>query len=377
MSMVNKKTICIALTNRTNYSKLKTVLTELLKYKNIRSHIILSSSILLERYGNGYKDIEQDGFIIDKKIDCVLMNDSHEAMAKTIGLSVIEHATYFARRKPDLLLIVGDRFDMLAPVIAAGTMNIPIAHIQGGEISGTIDNVIRDVLTKFSSLHFVSTERSANNLVNYGINKKNIYNFGCPAIEYITKIPIGDNFNSKNLSKKFKNPIKIDKDEKFFMVMVHPDTTNEQDIKMDKVLEVVSSFNVKAFIFYPNIDAHNTQIVSSIAKYSKNKNFSRIRHMPLEDYVYAMAHSACLIGNSSSGIRESASFGVPFINIGNRQINRERNENTIDIGDNYDVLATTIEKYMTYRFVKKNIYYQANCSERIVSHIANYIGVNK
>ena len=150
-----KKTICVTLTNRTNYSKLKTVLLELSKYDEVVFHLVLSSSILLERYGSGYKDLEKDGFEIDKKIDCALMNDSHEAMAKTIGLSIIEHSTYFASRKPDLLLIVGDRYDMLAPVVAAGTMNIPIAHIQGGELSGTIDNVIRDVLTKFSSLHLL------------------------------------------------------------------------------------------------------------------------------------------------------------------------------------------------------------------------------
>ena len=104
---------------------------------------------------------------VTQQIDCVLMNDSHEAMAKTVGLSVVEHATYFQWRKPDLLLIVGDRFDMLAPAVAASMMNIPIAHIQGGEISGTIDNVIRDVITRFASLHFVSTEKSALNLIRY------------------------------------------------------------------------------------------------------------------------------------------------------------------------------------------------------------------
>ena len=116
------------------------------------------------------------------------------ARAKTIGLSVVEHATYFGRIKPDLLLIVGDRYDMLAPVISAATMNIPIAHIQGGETSGTIDNIIRDVLTKFSTLHFVSTDKSANNLIKHGVNKNNVFNFGCPAVEYISKVEIGEYF---------------------------------------------------------------------------------------------------------------------------------------------------------------------------------------
>jgi len=377
MSTADKKTICVALTNRTNYSKLKTTLVELSKYKNINFHIVLSSSILLDRYGSGYRDIEKDGFEIDNKIDCALLNDSHEAMAKTIGLSVVEHATYFARRKPNLLLIVGDRYDMLAPVIAAGTMNIPIAHIQGGELSGTIDNVIRDVLTKFSTLHFVATEKSAQNLIGYGINKKNVYNFGCPAVEYISKLPMGEHFDPKKLSKKFKNPIDIKKDEKFVVVMVHPDTTNQHDVNMDQILRIVDRSDLKAFIFYPNIDANNTDIVSCIASYNNKSNFFMVRHMPLEDYIYTIAHCACLIGNTSSGIRESASFGVPFINVGHRQIGRERNTNTIDIGDNYDLLESEVLKQISNRFEPQNIYHQDDCSKRMVAEIARYIGVDE
>jgi UDP-hydrolysing UDP-N-acetyl-D-glucosamine 2-epimerase len=368
-----KKTICIALTNRTNYSKLKSTLLELKSYEDINIYIVLSSSILLDRYGNGYKDILNDGFKIDNKIDCALLNDSHEAMAKTIGLSIVEHASYFSYREPDLLLIVGDRYDMLAPVIAAGTMNIPIAHVQGGELSGTIDNVIRDVLTKFSTLHFVATEKSAKNLIKYGIHEKNVHNFGCPAVEYMTNLPLEDSFDSNKLSKKFKNPVHIKKDEKFLVVMVHPDTTNENDVDMDKVLKIISKFNLKTYIFYPNIDANNTEIVSSIASYRNNSNFSMIRHMPLEDYIYTMSHCSCLIGNSSSGIRESASFGVPCINIGYRQADRERNKNTIDIGENYELLESMISKNLTKRYKIDNIYYQKNCSKRIVNEIANYV----
>ena len=372
-----KKTICVTLTNRTNYSKLKTVLVELSKYEEINFHLVLSSSILLERYGSGYKDLEKDGYEIDKKIDCVLMNDSHEAMAKTIGLSVIEHSTYFASRKPDLLLIVGDRFDMLAPVVAASTMNIPIAHIQGGEISGTIDNVIRGVLTKFSSLHFVATENSMENLLNNGIKKETVFNFGCPAVEYITKLDVGTSFDPTRISKKFKYPIEIDKNEKYFLVMVHPDTTDKYDVDMNKILEVVSDFGLKAFIFYPNIDANNTEIVSSIAKYNNNNKFFMIRHMPLEDFVHTMANCVCMIGNSSSGIRESASFATPFINIGERQIGRERNKNTIDIGNDYGKLESTIKTCISKDLGNDNIYYQEDCSSRIVNKLIEYIGVKQ
>ena len=369
-----KKTICVALTNRTNYSKLKTVLIELRKYDNIDLRLVLSSSILLDRYGSGYKDIEADGYIIDKKIDCVMSNDTHEAMAKTIGLSVIEHSTYFASRKPDLLIIVGDRFDMLAPVIAAATMNTPIAHIQGGELSGTIDNVIRDVLTKFSSLHFVATEEGKNNLINYGIKKEIIFNFGCPAVEYISNLNVGERFDKNQITKKFKYPIHIKPNEKYLLVMVHPDTTNKLDVDMDKLLNSIVEVGLKAFIFYPNIDANNAEIVSKISEHKQNSNFLMIRHMPLEDFVHTMAHCVCMIGNSSSGIRESASFGVPFINVGERQFGRERNKNTIDINNKYEILTSTINKCLSQRFDDHNIYYKAKCSHKIANTIIDYIG---
>lgn len=368
------KNISIALTNRTNYSKLKTVLYELRKLPDVQCRIVLSSTILLDRYGNGYQDLLRDGFEIDKQIDCVLMNDSHEAMAKTVGLSVVEHATYFQWRKPDLLIIVGDRFDMLAPAVAASMMNIPIAHIQGGELSGTIDNVIRDVITRFASLHFVATEQSAINLINYGVPRESVFDYGCPAVEYISAIDVGEHFDRVRLGKKYKRDIDIKPGEVYFLVMIHPDTTNRQDVDMDSVMNAVASFGFKAFIFYPNVDAHNSEIVSSIAKYKTNDKFYMIRHMPLEGFVHTMAHCSCMISNSSSGIREAASFGVPVINIGHRQVDRERNKNVIDIGDRYEELRSTIEQYMGHRFERKNIYFKRNCANQIAAKITEFIG---
>jgi len=367
------KNICVALTNRTNYSKLKTVLFALRGIRDVQCRIVLSSTILLDRYGSGYHDLLRDGFEIDKRIDCALMNDSHEAMAKTVGLSVVEHATYFQWRKPDLLMIVGDRFDMLAPAVAASMMNIPIAHIQGGELSGTIDNVIREVITRFASLHFVATEQSALNLVAYGVPQAKVFDYGCPAVEYISQIDVGEHFDKTKLGKTFKHDIDIGAEEDYFLVMIHPDTTNRHDVNMDAVMDAVASFGIKAFIFYPNVDAHNSEIVSSIAKYKINDKFYMIRHMPLEGFIHAMAHCSCMISNSSSGIREAASYGVPVINIGHRQVDRERNQNVIDIEDRYGELRPTIEKFMGHRFDRKNIYFKPDCAKQIAATITQFI----
>ena len=367
------KNICVSLTNRTNYSKLKPVLLLLREFDEVDIHIVLSSTILLDRYGNGYQDLVKDGFDIDFKIDCTLLNDSHAAMAKTVGLSIVEHSSYFQRRQPDLLIIVGDRFDMLAPAVAASMMNIPIAHIQGGESSGTIDNVIRDVITRFASLHFVATEKSAKNLTMYGVDPSKVFDYGCPAVEYVSQIDVGANFDPLRLAKSFKRQINIGPHDKYYLVMIHPDTTNRNDVSMDILLDTIASFNTKAFVFYPNVDANNSEIVSSISKYKSYDDFYMIRHMPLEGFIHALAHCSCMISNSSSGIREAASFGIPVVNVGSRQVGRERNSNVYDIGNDCGKLKRIIKRVEGKHYGTSNIYFKPNCSVNIAHQILKFV----
>ncbi len=329
--------------------------------------IVASSTILLEKYGKAFEDLVKDGFRIEKKIDCILMNDSHEAMAKTVGLSIIEHAGHFSEKKPDMLLVVGDRFDMLAPVVAGSMMNVPIVHIQGGETSGTIDNTVRNVISRFARHHFVATELSRSHLLDQGIPASTVHNFGCPAVEYISKIDVGTTFNSRRFAKRFKREFAISEKDKYLLVMVHPDTTMEHDVDMDMLLDTVQSFKLPTFVFYPNADAKNFQIVSAMAKHKENHDFYMLRHMPLEDFVHTMAHAACMIGNSSAGIREAALFGTPVINIGSRQAGRERNSNVIDVGgDNAAELKQAIASNINNRFPRQNIYHKEGCTRRIV-----------
>jgi UDP-hydrolysing UDP-N-acetyl-D-glucosamine 2-epimerase len=368
--------MCVPVTNRTNYSKLKPVLTELKEQGADDIRIVISSSILLDRLAAPYHDIEADGFAIDKKIDCILMNDSHEAMAKTTGLSMIEHATYFENTRPDMLLVVGDRFDMLSPVVAAAMMNIPIAHIQGGEISGTIDNVIRDIVAKFASVHFVSTEKSLEKLVTWGIEKDRIFNYGCPAVEYIHHLDVGSHFDAAHFHKKFKRKIDIEPGEEFFLVMMHPDTTNDSDFSMKTILECVRELGVKSIVFYPNIDASNFRIVSDMNSFKAYERFYFVNHMPLEDFAHTMAHASCMISNSSAAIREAASFGVPVINIGDRQKGREKNQNTLDVECEAGKIRETIDAVRGRRFPRENLYYKPACAQNIARAIVERLNKN-
>jgi UDP-hydrolysing UDP-N-acetyl-D-glucosamine 2-epimerase len=368
-----KYKLAVVITNRTNYSKQKLVLRALKEFSNVEIEIIASSSILLDRYGAAYHDLEADGLKVDVKLDCLLMNDSHEAMVNTIGLSMIQHSSYFSSFKPDMLLVVGDRFDAIAPAFSASIMNIPIAHIQGGEVSGSIDNKIRDVISKISTLHFVATDVSHARLVQFGMNEEHVFNYGCPAVEYIATMDIGDHFENNELHKKLKHSLDIAKGENFFLVMVHPDTTNQDDVDMNIMLEAITSFKMKTLIFYPNVDANNTAILNAINAFRHLDFVETIKHLPLEGFVHVMGHCACMIGNSSAGIREAASFGTPVVNVGDRQEGRERNSNVIDVRCEYTAIVDAIECGMNTPFEKTNIFYKEDCSKLITKEIVHYM----
>jgi len=370
---MKKNTIFVVITNRTNYSKLKLILKELSNREGIDFKIIASSSILLEKYGAAYKDIESDGYKVDVSIDCTMMSDSHESMVNTVGLSMIKHSSYFKSLSPDLMIIVGDRFDTLAIAITGMMMNIPIAHIQGGETTGTIDDKVRDLITIGSTLHFVSTAKSKKRLEMMGVNKEFIYNFGCPAVEYISLLNTQNKFNVEKLEKSFKREIEIKEGEKYFLVLAHPDTTNRGDISIDSILSAIESYGFKALVFYPNIDANNSQILLDISKHKENDSFYFIKHMPLDGFVHAMAHAYCMVGNSSAGIREAATFGTPVVNVGNRQIGRERNSNTVDSSCDADSIIDAINMATNLKIKNDNLYYRKDCAKSVVDQICLYL----
>lgn len=366
-----KYTLCAAIANRTNYTKLRGILLGLKEHENIVDlRIVASSTVLLDKYGACINDIEEDELSIDRKIDCILMNDSHETMAKTVGLSMIEHASYYQDIDPDMLLVVGDRFDILPSVLAAAMMNVPIVHVQGGESSGTIDNTVRKIISQCASLHFPATESSRQQLIESGIDGEIVFNYGCPAVEYVSSLDVGTSFDAKKvLHKKFKRTIDIAEGEPYLLVMIHPDTRIHNDVDVDVVLRVILETGLKAFVFYPNADANNSEITGSIGKFRNHENLYLIKHMPISDFVATMAHASCMIGNSSAGIREAASFGVPVINLGLRQSNRERNANTRDVACEHRQLKDAIQEAIATSYPRSNIYYKPNCTANICSKI--------
>ncbi len=369
------KILSVPICNRSNYSKLKPILLEL-KRRNagIDIRMLLSSDMALENTPTAVDDINADGLSIDKKVNCLLMDDTLACMGKTIGVSMIEHSAYFESRRPDGLLVVGDRFDILPSVLSAKIQNIPIFHLQGGERSGSIDDTIRDLISVCSSRHYTATEKSKENVQK--ISRTNaVFNFGCPAVENILKIDVGDYLDTRTFKKKYQHGFGILPKEKYILVIVHPDTENDKDIDMNTLLEAVLSFDMKCVVIHPNIDAFNSRIMAGLKNHINR--IIHVRHMPLEDFVKLMAHTSCMVGNSSAGIREGGSFGIPVVNVGDRQKNRERNKNTIDCDSSYNGIVSAIKKSLAIgKYDKENVYYKPDSIKNICDDIVKTLKEN-
>jgi len=365
------KKLSVAICNRSNYSKLKPILLELKNNTDIDIRIIASSDMALQHTPTAVPDIKNDGFNIDKQINCLLMDDTLACMGKTIGVSMIEHSSYFENHQPNALLIVGDRFDIMPAVLSAKIQNIPILHLQGGERSGSIDDTIRDLISVCATRHYVATEQSYKNVERIA-KIKNIFNFGCPSIEAIMKVNVGEYLDTRTFKKQYHHGFGIAPHEKYMLVIVHPDTENEKEVDMDILLEAVLSFNMKCVVIHPNIDAFNSRIMTGLKDHSNR--IIHVRHMPLEDFVQLMAHASCMVGNSSAGIRETGSFGTPTVNVGDRQVYRERNKNTIDCDNSYNGIVDAIQKSLSVgRYEKSNVYYQKDSTKNICADISAYL----
>lgn len=356
---MKKPILLVPMSNRTNYSKIRPILLELKKENLIDIHLVLSSSILLDQYGYASKDIQNDGFTIQYKIDCLLNNDTLESMSKTVGLSLIEHSTVNSFAQPNAVLATGDRFDMLGSVLSASVMNIPIFHIQGGEITGSVDDLIRNIISICSSKHYVSTEKSKERVAQLVGQNKEIYNFGCPAVEMVSSIPL----RSREESEYIFNKINLSVSDKFFLIALHPNTT-QKDLNMKCFMDALHYFDYKLVFFHPNPDAFNKEILNSFNKHNI------ITHLPIEDFVQLMNLCSCMIGNSSAGIREAASFGTPVINVGLRQQNRERNKNTLDtVCETKSIIDCVAKSLDIGKYSIDNIYYKKDSAKNIAKNI--------
>tara|TARA_B110000438_G_C15759672_1_gene626721 strand:+ start:164 stop:1327 length:1164 start_codon:yes stop_codon:yes gene_type:complete len=369
---LNKKKICVVINNRANYARIKSFLIEAKKNKKIDLQIIAAGSSILAKYGSIDKVLKKDKLKLNIKLHTIVEGNDPICMVKTTSQTLSELSTAFSRLKPDIVVVIADRYENLAVAIAASYMNISLAHIQGGEVTGSIDETVRHAITKLSHIHLVCTKRARSFLIKMGENKKTIFNTGCPSIDLVNRLDkkIDNRFSKRN----FGVGDRINFKKKYVVVLFHPVTTefNESKAKIDHLLKAIDLLdnNIQVIILWPNIDSGTDNISKAIRFFiNKKKQYkvgAYINFTP-EDYIRLIYNSISLIGNSSSGIRESSYIGLPVVNIGSRQRNRERGKNVIDVKNKTIDILNAINKQITKKKYKKNyLYGDGNSGKRVV-----------
>jgi UDP-N-acetylglucosamine 2-epimerase (non-hydrolysing)/GDP/UDP-N,N'-diacetylbacillosamine 2-epimerase (hydrolysing) len=366
------KNICVVTGYRSDYTKLKSVLHAISTMDGLHIQIVVFGAHLLGDHGHTFENIESDGYVIAHKCATNIEGDTPLTMSKSIGFATIELASAFEKLDPDIVLIVGDRYEILAAAIAASIGNIPVAHIQGGEVSGTIDETIRHTITKLSHVHFPSTELSKKRVLLLGEDPTRVFNVGCPAVDYIKNIEYVSRKNLKCVPGLSR--LKINFEKPYIILIQHPVTTecSQAGDQMQITLEALQECGVQTILIYPNPDAGAFDMLRAIRQFSrKNEKESIIcnkyKNLPFESYLNLLKNSNCLVGNSSSGIREAAEFGIPVVNIGNRQLNRERTSNIVDVDHNKNEIIASINKSLHIKKIydERKIYGNGRASEKI------------
>tara|TARA_B100000886_G_scaffold330455_1_gene280911 strand:+ start:2884 stop:4044 length:1161 start_codon:yes stop_codon:yes gene_type:complete len=373
------KKILVFIGSRANYSSIKSVLNEIKKSEKLKLFIILGSSGVITKYGNLERIITKDGFNINKKIFFLVEGENPLTMAKSTGLGLIEIASAFNEIKPDVVLTIGDRFETMASTLASAYMNIILAHTMGGEITGTIDESIRHATTKFAHLHFPASKDAYQRILKLGERKKNVHLVGCPRIDLIKQVLKKNNIQKMNKYLfKFGVGDYLNLNKPFVIISQHPVTTEYKSAEEQilNTLKAVNKIKTQVIVLWPNPDAGSALISKGIRKWrekynNKNNKIHFFKNLEPEEYIQLMNKTSCLIGNSSSGIRDGAFIGTPVVNIGTRQAKRERAKNVIDSSNEVKDIFNKIKKQYGKKYKPSKIYGDGNAGKRIVKVLEN------
>lgn len=349
LKRVKKRKICVVIYSRANYGRIKTVLKAIKKNQNLDLQIVLGGSSIIERVGDIRQTVIKDGFKINSEISMIVEGSSPSTMAKSTGLAIIELSNVLSNLKPDFVLTIADRYETISTAITASYMNIPVAHTQGGEVTGSIDESVRHAITKLSHVHFPATKLSKKNILQLGENPKMIFLTGCPSIDIVRK---SDRKISQVIVDRYKGSgSKIDINKPYVVILQHPVTTeyNQQISQIEETINAIKKLDIQKIWLWPNIDAGSDFISKRLRIYKEN-----IKHDPIhffknfspEDYIRLIANTKCLIGNSSSGLREGSYLGIPVVNIGTRQAGREHGKNVLNVSNKSTQIFKAINKQL-------------------------------
>lgn len=362
-----KRTIAVVTSSRADYGHLYWPLTDLSQHPDVNLKIVAMGPHLSPEFGSTVREITKDGFEIDACIECLLSSDSDVGMAKTIGLATLSLADYFGKTRPDLLLLIADRYEMLAPASVALALRIPIAHIEGGEISeGAIDDAVRNALTMMSHIHFTSTFAARERVIGMGEEEWRVHRAGAPSLDHLRRTRLLDR-------RQVEEKLSLSLDKPTILVAYHPvtiarDTTREADALFDSLDAIPGQI----LFCYPNADAGSRVLIDRTKQFLALRADGRVfTNLDAVTYWSLLRCVTMLVGNSSSGIMETASFGLPTVNVGLRQQGRERAPNVIDASPDVLSILEGVQKAKSLEFRQSlegmtNPYGDGLASEKIV-----------
>jgi UDP-hydrolysing UDP-N-acetyl-D-glucosamine 2-epimerase len=384
--MPGKRKICVVVTARPSYSRIRTALLALKQQSDVELQVVAAASLLLDRYGNAIRHIEQDYIEINAKVYMVLEGENLITSAKTTGLGLVELATVFDNLKPDFVVTIADRYETIATAIAAAYMNITLVHIQGGEVTGSIDEKVRHAITKLSDYHFVATEKAEERVIRMGEDPSRVFVTGCPSIDLAAEV-VHDPGPEIDPFLKFGGVgSQVDISKGYLVVMQHPVTTEYERSRkyVTEALYAIRDSGMPTLWFWPNVDAGSdgtSKGIRAFREIEQPTNIHFFKDIPPLDFLRLVYHSRCIIGNSSVAIRECSFMGVPAVNVGGRQARRERGPNVIDVGyDRREIMEAIRSSIDNHRPEGVTLYGDGHAGDRIADllktiplHIEKYL----
>lgn len=369
--------ICVVVTARPSYSRIKTALQAIKEHPKLELQLVVAASALLDRYGSAVQYIEKDGFHISAKVFNVLEGENLTAAAKTTGLGIMELSSVFENLKPDMVVTVADRFETISTAIAASYMNIPLAHIQGGEVTGNIDEKVRHSITKLADYHFVASEDAKERVLKLGEDFRFVFNTGCPSIDLAENVKGNPALDFDPYIKYGGVGANPNLCKGYIVVMQHPVTNEyaESRKQIEETLFAVKDIELPVLWFWPNVDAGADGTSSGIRAFREKYKMEHLhffKNMEGEDFLRLLINAKGLVGNSSVGIRECAYLGVPVVNVGSRQNRRVRGENVVDVNYNQQEIISALNKILNAeRPISSDIYGGGEAGRKIAAIIAD------
>ncbi|NLH10451.1 MAG: UDP-N-acetylglucosamine 2-epimerase (hydrolyzing) [Holophagae bacterium] len=365
--MSRRKTL-VVLVDRANYGRLKPVMRAIQGKPELELQVLAAGTMVLERFDYPVRVVREDGFPVSSEVYIELEGSTPATMAKSVGFATIEFASELQRLEPDLVVLIGDRYEALAAAVAAAYMNLCIVHVQGGEVSGSIDESARHAITKFAHFHVPATRRAAEYVRRMGERAETILTVGCPSSDIAREADLS--LDSSIINRRGRGA-EIDVNRPFLLAIFHPTTTEYggERRQMEELLGALDEVAVPTLMLWPNIDAGADHISKAIRVFRDRRDgvwLRNLTNLPPESFLKVLANAACCVGNSSSFVRDASYFGTPVVLVGSRQDGREVDAHVMRVPPARELIRDGVRAQLAHgRYQPSTLYGDGHVSARI------------